>query len=89
MISTLFTLYGTKGCHLCDEAEQILGQLQRVQAIKWQYIDIALSERLVENYGLIIPVLQHSSGQELRWPFSLLDVAAFNAQVMSLSEVER
>lgn len=67
-------LYGTKGCHLCDNAEQLLMQAQCVLPITWQYIDIALDESLVTQYGSKIPVLVISAGQELNWPFSLLDI---------------
>lgn len=75
----MLTLYGTKGCHLCDDAEQLLLQVQAARSIVWQYTDIALNESLVENYGLIIPVLKKSTGQELRWPFSVLDILEFIA----------
>jgi hypothetical protein len=67
-------LYGTKGCHLCDEAELLLAQAQMAIAFQWQYIDIALDDNLVKKYGIRIPVLEKETGQVLSWPFSLLDV---------------
>lgn len=67
-------LYGTKGCHLCDNAENLLMQAQCVLPITWQYIDIALDENLVTQYGSKIPVLLSLTGQQLDWPFSLLDI---------------
>ena len=67
-------LYGTKGCHLCDNAEILLMQAQCVLPMTWQYIDIALDESLVTQYGSKIPVLLIGTGQELSWPFSLLDI---------------
>jgi hypothetical protein len=73
----MFILYGTKGCHLCDEAELLLKQVQSAIAFSWQYVDIALDERLIENYGIRIPVLKKQADQELSWPFSLLDVVRF------------
>ena len=73
----VFVLYGTKGCHLCDDAEVMLKQVQAVVPFAWQYVDIALDERLVENYGIRIPVLKKQPEQELSWPFSLLDVVRF------------
>lgn len=66
-------LYGTTGCHLCDEAEKILGQLAAARSFHWRYVDIALDEALVEKYGVRIPVLKAPNGQELGWPFSVLD----------------
>ena len=70
----MLTLYGTKGCHLCDEAEILLTQAQMAVAFHWQYIDIALDDNLVKKYGIRIPVLEKETGQLLNWPFSLLDV---------------
>ncbi len=70
----MLTLYGTKGCHLCDEAEVLLAQAQMAVAFQWQYIDIALDDNLVKKYGIRIPVLEKETGQQLNWPFSLLDV---------------
>ncbi len=73
----VFILYGTKGCHLCDDAELLLKQVQAVVSFIWQYVDIALDERLIENYGIRIPVLKKEPTLELSWPFSLLDVVRF------------
>jgi len=42
--------------------------------ISWQYIDIALDESLVTQYGSKIPVLVNPEGHVLYWPFSLLDI---------------
>ena len=67
-------LYGTKGCHLCDNAENLLMQAQCVLPMTWQYIDIALDENLVTQYGSKIPVLVNLMGDVLYWPFSLLDI---------------
>lgn len=60
-------LYGTEGCHLCDEASAILGQF----GLAWQTIDIADNEVLLERYGTRIPVLSKlDTDDELDWPFS-------------------
>lgn len=67
-------LYGTTGCHLCDEAEALLKKAAAARRIEWQYVDIALDDALVERYGTRIPVLQTVDGRELGWPFSLLDI---------------
>lgn len=70
----MMVLYGTSGCHLCDQAEALLAQASQARALDWRYEDIALDEALVEKYGQLIPVLATRAGQELRWPFSLLDI---------------
>lgn len=74
MIKSRLLLYGTLGCHLCEQAEQLLTQAQQVMAIDWQSVDIALDENLMTQYGLQIPVLLTENGQRLNWPFSLLDI---------------
>lgn len=67
------TLYGTPGCHLCDVAEAMLAPLSGARGIRVAYIDIALDDALVARYGELIPVLCNAAGDELRWPFSILD----------------
>lgn len=70
----MLSLYGTTGCHLCDEAEVLLKRAVAARAIEWRYVDIALDDVLVEKYGTRIPVLLTEDGRELGWPFSLLDI---------------
>lgn len=70
----MLTLYGTQGCHLCDEAEVLLRTAAAARAIDWCYVDIALDDVLVARYGTRIPVLLAPGGEELGWPFSLLDI---------------
>ena len=69
-----FVLYHTLGCHLCEEAEQILKTL----AIPFRHVDIADDEDLVDRYGIRIPVLHElQSGDEIGWPFDEKTVLAF------------
>lgn len=70
----MLTLYGTTGCHLCDQAEALLRQAGAARPLPWRYVDIALDEGLVARYGTRIPVLVAADGRELGWPFSLLDL---------------
>lgn len=59
-------LYGTRCCHLCEQAEALLHET-RLQA---EYIDIAEDDALLERYGLRIPVIRRvDNGAELDWPF--------------------
>ncbi|WP_028239288.1 glutaredoxin family protein [Stutzerimonas azotifigens] len=63
-------LFGTEGCHLCEQAESLLMPLV-LRGLSVELIDIAESERQVEHYGLRIPVLRRTdSGAELDWPFT-------------------
>jgi hypothetical protein len=40
-------------------------------------VDIADSDELFERYGLLIPVLRHADGRELRWPFDPAQLRLF------------
>ena len=70
-----YILYGTLGCHLCDDAEQLLVQAQLVLPITWRTVDIALEQNLMTKYSASIPVLINEEGQSLHWPFSFLDIS--------------
>jgi hypothetical protein len=69
-------LYGTLGCHLCDDAEAMLAPLLvSVSAAlgtdcEIECVDIAEDQALLERYGAAIPVLRRiADDAELRWPF--------------------
>lgn len=67
-------LYGTEGCHLCDEAQSLLSQI----GLAWHDVDIADNDALLERYGTSIPVLASSaSSAELNWPFQREEVLNF------------
>jgi len=73
-MQTIVRLYGTKFCHLCEEAEAVVRQFQ----VEVTYIDIADDDELVERYGIRIPVLQRmDTGDELGWPFDVAAVSNF------------
>ena len=66
-------LLGTSACHLCEQAEELLQQLD----IAYEKIDIAEQEQWQERYAIKIPVLLISEEQrELCWPFTLEDIQA-------------
>ena len=60
------TLYSTWGCHLCEQAEQLL--LDAGLAGQFQLIDIVDDESAFARYRLMIPVLCLGDN-ELCWPF--------------------
>lgn len=68
---TELVLYTTAGCHLCEEAQQLVGELDPGLAVELRLVDIAESADLVERYGVRIPVLRRADGRELGWPFDL------------------
>ncbi len=61
----MISLYHTSGCHLCELAQAEL----RLLGLDATLIDISDSAELVEELGWLIPVLRHSSGAQLNWPF--------------------
>lgn len=62
-------LLGTTGCHLCDVAERMARRIVPVLGFQLEYVDIAQDDALVDQYGIRIPVLRATNGQELGWPF--------------------
>lgn len=70
--ATRLILYHTTGCHLCDEARQLLAQ---VPNIILEEVEIGDDPALRERYGLRIPVLLRPDVEvTLDWPFTLLAV---------------
>lgn len=73
-----FVLYHTAGCHLCEEAQDLLAQCFDARGTDPACLhlsDIAEDEKLLERYGVMIPVLRNEvSGRELHWPFDLDDI---------------
>lgn len=51
-------LYMRQRCHLCEEAKGLLEELQQ----RWEFeiieVDIDEDDRLIELYGIIIPVIE-------------------------------
>ncbi len=50
--------YTKEGCHLCDEALQLLHELQQSNDFSIEIIDIYASDELVEKFSLMIPVVE-------------------------------
>ena len=71
-MKTVFNLYSSDGCHLCELALAICQQ-SMVGRI-FNIIDIVENELLVERYGVHIPVLERidedNNKKELYWPFT-------------------
>jgi len=70
-MSAILILYGTEGCHLCEDAQAVLADI----GLAWQGIDIAEDDALLARYDIRIPVLaRQDNGAELNWPFGREDV---------------
>jgi len=64
-------LLGTSACHLCEQAEALVVQLN----ISFTKVDIAEQEQWQDRYAIKIPVLLDVEAQkELCWPFSSEDI---------------
>lgn len=72
-------LLGTAGCHLCEEAEEIIREcLPNDYDQVVENIDIAEQEHWQAQYAIRIPVLYHPETQkELAWRFEQADVERF------------
>lgn len=66
-------LYFTDGCHLCDDAQSLLEQLN----IPYLKVDIIHQQRLVDLYADSIPVLEDENSNTLSWPFNLQSLNDF------------
>lgn len=77
-MTTELILYGTAGCHLCEEAETLLAQTlaRQSQTPGFRVKDIIEDADLLARYGTRIPVLA-AAETELNWPFSQTDLLAF------------
>jgi len=76
-------LLGTEGCHLCEEAREIVAACVREAAPNWEVeaIDIAEQQAWQPDYAIKIPVLLDAeSRRELGWPFDRDQVARFLRQ---------
>ncbi len=77
---TKLILYGTDGCHLCEEAEQLLNRVLAAPPLRFEveHADIALADELMALYGVRIPLLKkEESGEELGWPFDETSLSHF------------
>ncbi|MBH0056074.1 glutaredoxin family protein [Pseudoalteromonas sp. SWXJZ94C] len=72
-------LYHTDGCHLCEQAEQLIMPLLG-NSNTLLPIDIMTDEQLIAEYQISIPVLKSEKGELLFWPFTSHTVREFLAQ---------
>ena len=51
------TLLGKPGCHLCDEARDVLARVAGELAVPWEEVDVTSDDELYAEYGDRIPVV--------------------------------
>lgn len=73
-----FVLFGTEGCHLCEDAEHLLLQA----GLDFEKQDLINNDAAMQRYAIRIPVLLHTpSGLELSWPFNAPQLQDFISQL--------
>ncbi len=82
MTQTLL-LYTTTGCHLCEQAEEVLNSvLDGNPSLHWTPVEISDDPALVSAYGLRIPVIRlQGQDADLGWPFDDAAVSHYLARV--------
>lgn len=88
---TQYNLYGSEGCHLCEQALAICLTILSTEQLN--LIDIVDQERvvhetktLIELYGVHIPVIEKLNpdssavNQKLFWPFTLEQLTQLTQQ---------
>ncbi len=73
------TLFSTEGCHLCEQAQQMLSLL----GIEYHIVDVVDLPDGLTLFGTRIPVVGFIDGPQLDWPFSILDLNDFCTQAMT------
>jgi glutaredoxin len=61
---SLVTLYGKPGCHLCDDARELVQRVRADHPFELEEVDVSLDPELDREYGERIPVLE-LDGEEL------------------------
>jgi glutaredoxin len=51
------TLYGKAGCHLCDDAKQVIAEVRQARPFEYTEVDVSLDPVLHARYGERIPVV--------------------------------
>lgn len=57
-------LYARSGCHLCDEAREVIEEVRATTSFAFDEVDIETDDALVRDYGVRIPVVT-VDGEEL------------------------
>jgi glutaredoxin len=54
---TVVTLYGKAGCHLCEDAREVIERVRASHHFDLEEVDISLDPGLYREYGERIPVV--------------------------------
>jgi glutaredoxin len=65
------TLYTRPGCHLCEQAHEILRTAARGLDVQLRLVNIDDDLALAQRYGERVPVAAINGIDVLEWPFTL------------------
>lgn len=68
------TLYTGPNCHLCEQAKAVLYPLLTERELRLVEVNIQTDAELQEKYGVRIPVVALSNGEEKGWPFTAAQI---------------
>ena len=61
------TLYHSPGCHLCDDARDVLLAVRAERPFELSEVDITGDEQLETEYRELLPVVEVEGGQRFCW----------------------
>lgn len=61
------TLYGKPGCHLCDDAREVVAEVCGELGVEWVEVSILDDEELFRRFGEQIPVTYVDGSQHDFW----------------------
>ena len=77
------TLYGRNDCHLCEDMQNSLTELQGTIGFSLKWIDIDTDPALQARYSTLIPVLMHNDTEICHY---FLDPEALNSYFRQVAE---
>jgi len=66
-MSARVTLYGKPGCHLCDDAREIIARVCADLGTSYDEVDVTADPSLLRSYGEQIPVTFVDGSQHDFW----------------------
>lgn len=61
------TLYTKAGCHLCEDAHEVLMTVREEKPFAFEEVDITTDETLMATYGELIPVVLIDGRERFRY----------------------
>ena len=77
----LVTLYGKPGCHLCDDAREVVERVRAEHPFELREVDVSLDPSLHREYGLRVPVLAVDGQDVLELGFDAASVRSVLSRV--------